>query len=298
VWQSSSKDSSEDMASGDDHPGGSGRSSRRSSIVSMLQRRMSRGQDSVDSCASSGSEGQGKVEYRVVVLGGSMVGKTSIISQFLYDTFIGIYKETVDEMYHGEFDVGGCDLSLNIQDTGGSYVDEFPAMIGVSLQSADAVILVYAVDDRDSFEEVARFRRLVHSYKGDQIPMVVVGNKIDVERDTSKEAIEATVLFDWENGYVECSAKNNVNVSTVFKELLNQARARYDISNSSASKGSLPSTPLVMKRRTSLPQVPAFSRLLQEEGGKKSTLTKSQQLAAASRSSSFAARRRDSCKVQ
>lgn len=218
------------------------------------------GQDSVDSCASSGSEGQGKVEYRVVVLGGSMVGKTSIISQFLYDTFIGIYKETVDEMYHGEFDVGGCDLSLNIQDTGGSYVDEFPAMIGVSLQSADAVILVYAVDDRDSFEEVARFRRLVHSYKGDQIPMVVVGNKIDVERDTSKEAIEATVLFDWENGYVECSAKNNVNVSTVFKELLNQARARYDISNSSASKGSLPSTPLVMKRRTSLPQVRNFQK--------------------------------------
>ena len=58
-----------------------------------------------------------------MVLGGSMVGKTSIISQFLYDTFIGVYKETVDEMYHGEFDVGGCDLSLNIQDTGGSYVD-------------------------------------------------------------------------------------------------------------------------------------------------------------------------------
>ena len=44
-----------------------------------------------------------------------MVGKTAIVSQFLYDTFIGMYKETVDDMYHGEFDVGGCDLALKIQ---------------------------------------------------------------------------------------------------------------------------------------------------------------------------------------
>jgi hypothetical protein len=34
------------------------------------------------------------------------VGKTAIISQFLYDSFICGYRETVDEMYHGEFEVG------------------------------------------------------------------------------------------------------------------------------------------------------------------------------------------------
>ena len=47
--------------------------------------------------------------------GARMVGKTAIVSQFLYDTFIGMYQETVDDMYHGEFDVGGCDLALKIQ---------------------------------------------------------------------------------------------------------------------------------------------------------------------------------------
>ena len=44
-----------------------------------------------------------------------MVGKTAIVSQFMYDTFIGMYQETVDDMYHGEFDVGGCELALKIQ---------------------------------------------------------------------------------------------------------------------------------------------------------------------------------------
>ena len=44
-----------------------------------------------------------------------MVGKTAIISQFLYDSFVGRYKETVDDMYQGEFDVAGYELTLNIQ---------------------------------------------------------------------------------------------------------------------------------------------------------------------------------------
>ena len=35
----------------------------------------------------------------------------------------------------------GVNIALNIQDTGGSYVDDFPAMVGASLQSADAVVL-------------------------------------------------------------------------------------------------------------------------------------------------------------
>ena len=197
------------------------------------------------------------------MLGASQVGKTSIVSQFLYDSFIGIYKETVDEMYHGEFDVGGCDLSLKIQDTGGSYIDDFPAMVGVSLQSADGVIIVFSVDSKESFEEVSRIRSMVHNHKGEHVPIVVVANKTDIEtRDISKEETEATVVLDWENGYVECSAKNNVNVNMIFKEMLNQARSRYDISNpgsvsaaGSAIGASLPTTPLIMKRRTSLPQV-------------------------------------------
>ena len=49
----------------------------------------------------------------------------------------------MDEMYHGEFDIKGVKLNLDIQDTGGNYVDEFPAMLKCSLASADAVLLVY-----------------------------------------------------------------------------------------------------------------------------------------------------------
>ena len=289
-----SRENSEEMFSsmGDDSSTStSGRSSRRSSIVSLLQRRMSsRGQDSFDSCSFNTSDAPLKVAYRVVVLGSSKVGKTAILSQFLYDSFVSGYQETVDEMYHGEFDVGGCELALKIQDTGGNYVDEFPAMVEVSLASADAVLIVYSVDDLSTFKEVSRLRDLAHSVKGESISIVVVGNKTDLEREVSKEEAEAIVSLDWENGYIECCAKDNINITEVFQEILIQTKNRFNFSNySKTRKGSNSNTPVMFKRRQSLPQVPAFKRLVKVDI--KEPLSEK-------RSQSIGTTRRESCKIQ
>ncbi|KAK6625025.1 hypothetical protein RUM43_005316 [Polyplax serrata] len=79
--------------------------------------------------------------------------------------------------------------------------------------------------------------------RGQKIPIVVVGNKIDVEteRVTPREITESTAAFDWECGYVECCAKENIRIIDVFKELLVQAKIRYNLS------------PAVRRRRQSLP---------------------------------------------
>lgn len=54
-------------------------------------------------------------------MGAAKVGKSSIITQFLYGTFSPKYKRTVEEMHHGHFSVGGVNLTLDILDTSGSY---------------------------------------------------------------------------------------------------------------------------------------------------------------------------------
>lgn len=57
------------------------------------------------------------------------------------------------------------------------------------------------------------------------MPIVVVGNKTELaDRAVVKEEAEATAIYDWECGYVECSAKENQNIVKVFKELLVQAK--------------------------------------------------------------------------
>ena len=66
---------------------------------------------------------------------------------------------------------------------------------------------------------------------------MVVANKSDlsVHTDLHYDSLEATVIFDWENGYVESSAKERRNINKIFKELLNQSKPRYGVSIAAAS---------------------------------------------------------------
>lgn len=113
-------------------------------------------------------------------MGAAKSGKTSIITQFLYGSFSPKYKRTIEEMHHGNFNVQGVHLTLDILDTSGSY--EFPAMRALSIGSADAFILVYDVNDSNTFEEVRVIREQIHETKcSSAVPIVVVGNKIDIE---------------------------------------------------------------------------------------------------------------------
>uniref|UniRef100_T1ITV7 Uncharacterized protein n=1 Tax=Strigamia maritima TaxID=126957 RepID=T1ITV7_STRMM len=191
-----------------------------------------------------------KEQYRVVVLGPPKVGKTAIITQFLYDRFVPHYKETSEELHRGEYNVAGCPLKLDIMDTSGS--NEFPAMRDLSISNADGFILVYSVDRENSFEEVRQLRDLILSTRPENTPLVVVGNKCDVsdeKRQVERKTAETIVTIDWENGFVEASAKDNTNIVAVFKELLNQAKVPYALS------------PAVRKRRQSLPNYTPPPRL-------------------------------------
>uniref|UniRef100_A0A182JFS8 Uncharacterized protein n=2 Tax=Anopheles atroparvus TaxID=41427 RepID=A0A182JFS8_ANOAO len=188
------------------------------------------------------------VRHKIVMMGAAKVGKSSLITQFLYSSFSPKYKRTVEEMHHGHFSVGGVNLTLDILDTSGSY--EFPAMRALSISSADAFILVYDVTDSSTFEEVKAIREQIHEIKSTTaVPIVVVGNKNDLSeededlRQVARDTTESMVTVDWENGFVEASAKLNRNVTQIFKELLVQAKITYNLSPA-----------LRRRRRQSLPQ--------------------------------------------
>uniref|UniRef100_A0A1A9WP86 GTP-binding protein Rhes n=1 Tax=Glossina brevipalpis TaxID=37001 RepID=A0A1A9WP86_9MUSC len=182
-----------------------------------------------------------KQQHRIVVMGAGRVGKSCIISQFLYEKFNVRYKKTVEELHRGEYELpDGSALTLDILDTSGYF--EFPAMRTLSIATGVAFILVYAVDDIESWYEVERLRTQIITEKGNKPPIVVVGNKNDVcERQVEYEVTEMVVCEDWQCGYVECSAKENRGILEIFKELLVQANIRYNLS------------PAVRRRRQSLP---------------------------------------------
>ena len=196
--------------------------SRKSSTNSAYSRYRQFRTSSSSSCDSGVFEDFSK-SYRVIFLGPSKVGKTSIITQYLHNQFASAHHPTVQEMYGGEIYFGSSQVTLTIEDTGDNYIQEFPAMADISLNRADVATLVFSVDDPDTFEEVAKIRDFI-SDKYPSLPLVIVGNKTDLERRLPFHEIEATVTLDWECAYAECSAKDNKELEEVFRELVKQEK--------------------------------------------------------------------------
>ena len=133
-------------------------------------------------------------------------------------------KPTVQEMYQRSFHMGDTQVTLEIEDTSGLFAYDFPAMVGVSLRSVDAVLIVFSVTDKESWECLGQLRDIVMEYGRPDIPMVMAGNKAEEEkRVVTRAAIEELVEGDWDDVYVECSAKTGENISEVFRRLVSQA---------------------------------------------------------------------------
>lgn len=188
---------------------------------------------------------------RIVIMGASGVGKTAIVEQFLYERFPLDHVPTVEEMHCNVYDISGSTLTLDLLDTSGSY--EFPAMRRLAIKTADAFILVYSIDDKESFNYVSSIRELILEIRqgDDRIPIVVVGNKCDIEdmRAIRKEIVESVVTIDWENGFVECSAKENINILKIFDAVLQQAHICYALGKA------------VERRRKSLPAQSSYPKI-------------------------------------
>ncbi|XP_035226312.1 ras-related protein Rap1-like [Stegodyphus dumicola] len=188
---------------------------------------------------------------RVVIMGAAGVGKTAIVEQFLHDRFPVDHVPTVEEMHCSVYDISGATLTLDILDTSGSY--EFPAMRRLAIKTGDAFILVYAIDNKESFRFVSSLRELILEIRQteEHVPIVVVGNKCDLEsnRAVPKDITESVVTIDWENGFVESSAKENINILQIFKTMLTQAHICYALG------------PAVERRRKSLPVLSTYPKL-------------------------------------
>ncbi|XP_028966920.1 GTP-binding protein Rhes [Galendromus occidentalis] len=87
---------------------------------------------------------------RLVILGGPKVGKSCLLRKFLFNTFLDKYRPTVEDMFFKEFNLESVTLKVDFLDTAGD--NQFPAMRRLSIANGQAFLLVYAIDDPNSFD--------------------------------------------------------------------------------------------------------------------------------------------------
>uniref|UniRef100_A0A7E4V3S8 GTP-binding protein n=1 Tax=Panagrellus redivivus TaxID=6233 RepID=A0A7E4V3S8_PANRE len=193
-------------------------------------------------------------ELTLIVMGGEKVGKTALVSQFLWDTFVDEYHATVEEFNWIEYEtgVGGDSLMLQVIDTAGSR--DFIAMRALYTKQGDAFMVVFAWDDPLSFDEAKRIIAEIRENNTKNAPIMLIANKSDLtiidEKGVKEEDISDFVM---ETGlkYVNVSAKDGTRVNKLFGDVIGSLKVT-----------GLPSiSQQLRKRRQSMPTRRAYSGL-------------------------------------
>jgi len=163
------------------------------------------------------------VLFRVVMLGDGAVGKSAITIQLVQKKFVTDYDPTIENSYRKQMTVkdGKEELNcmLDILDTAGQ--EEYSVMRQQYISRGQGFVLVFSLVSETSFETVKKFRKEVLRVKRldsppERIPMILIGNKCDLEnRKVTKEQAKERAA-KWGIPYFETSAKTGDNITPSF----------------------------------------------------------------------------------
>ncbi|PSS28013.1 hypothetical protein M430DRAFT_32539 [Amorphotheca resinae ATCC 22711] len=162
-------------------------------------------------------------DYHIVVLGAGGVGKSCLTAQFVQNVWIESYDPTIEDSYRKQIEVDGRQCVLEILDTAGT--DQFTAMRELYVKTGQGFLLVFSITSLSSLYELSRIREQIVNIKDDDsVPIVIVGNKSDLEDERTVTRSEAfSVSQNWGNApYYETSARRRANVEEVFIDLCRQ----------------------------------------------------------------------------
>lgn len=156
------------------------------------------------------------VEYKLVIVGGEGVGKSALTIQLIQGKFVTEYDPTIEDSYRKQFTIDDDTLMLEVLDTAGQ--EEYAAMRDCYIRTGHGFVVTYSITNKESFKDADRFRERILLVKDDDdIPMVLVGNKCDLEHERQVPTDEAKNLSaKWKSKFFETSAMKKINVQDAF----------------------------------------------------------------------------------
>ena len=158
-------------------------------------------------------------KYKLVFLGDIYVGKTSIINQFMYETFDNNYQATIGiDFLSKTIHIGDAPMRLQLWDTAGQ--ERFRSLIPNYIRDSSAAIIVFDLTNSSSFTSLDKWIEDVRNERGTDVVIALVGNKADKtdERTVTKENFEAKAN-QFSAIYAETSAKTGMNIKELFADI-------------------------------------------------------------------------------
>ncbi|RLV90207.1 GTP-binding protein YPT6 [Spathaspora sp. JA1] len=161
-------------------------------------------------------------KYKIVFLGDQSVGKTSLITRFMYDTFDETYAATIgiDFLSKTMYLEEGKTIRLQLWDTAGQ--ERFRSLIPSYIRDSHVAVICYDITNKKSFLNLDKWIKDVKLERGDDVIIVLVGNKSDLANDKRQVSIEDVEQLHSKIGskfFIETSTKANHNVKLLFKKI-------------------------------------------------------------------------------
>ena len=163
-------------------------------------------------------------EYKLLIVGANGVGKSALKVQFIQHCFVEEYDPTIEDSYRKQVTIDGETSLLDVFDTAGQ--EQFSAFRNLYTISGQGFLCVYAITSHISFDEITTFREQILRIKDvDQVPMILVGNKCDLEEErdvTTAEGQDLAKTFGCP--FFETSAKERATVVEAFFEAVREVK--------------------------------------------------------------------------
>lgn len=157
---------------------------------------------------------------KLVLLGNSGVGKSSIAMRYVNNTFSEAFEVTIGGGYLQQIVrlKDGSSLKLDIWDTGGQ--ERYRALLQLYYRDADAALITYDVSNAKSLEDCEYWVNELRRTEENCI-LCLVGNKIDIPAEEKKVNTKAAQDFGDKYGmlFFETSAKTGENINKLFENV-------------------------------------------------------------------------------
>ena len=185
------------------------------------------------------------LQFKLVLLGDSSVGKSSIVNRFVKDSFDEFRESTIGAAFLSQTvtikeDNQDVTVKFEIWDTAGQ--ERYKSLAPMYYRNSNAALVVYDITQADSLEKAQNWvHELKNKVDDDNLVIYLVGNKVDLTiDDEEKRVVDKTVAEKYaeDNGllFSEVSAKTGEGIQQIFQtigENLYEIRKEEDATNNS-----------------------------------------------------------------
>ena len=121
-------------------------------------------------------------KFKIVILGDTCVGKSCILMRFVKNSMLHNHLSTIGiDSSTKTITTERGKATLQIWDTAGQ--DKFRSISQSYIRNGDAIILVYDITSDDTFKHVTTWMDAIHNMAKQDVPIILVGNKTDMENE-------------------------------------------------------------------------------------------------------------------